>query len=370
VQPLSSRTRRIECQYLSAKLAGHTVLLLVTLLVIVTRLMSLELSRHANHPGDRAHLVAMSIVAVVILLVSFGCEELDARRNIQEANRLYQGGQFQDAAKLYREAIAKAPHIDIAYYNAALNQLKIFRPGVETKENIEAADGVTSLFSKWLEMHPGDDAVIGIMTQVWLDAGQFDKAIEYWERELNKDRKNTEIIGILAGINRQAGRWDKAVEMYYLQADAETEDGARGNAYLSVSKMAANRLFDRTEIFGDERIRVADIGIEALQTAAPLLKDNPDVETYTGVVYSLRSEAHQASWAQAIDKYSGHYHHSRAAALRKAQQPADANQQPAADGDDATDEGGTPDGEEKTPAPEGDNAAPKDDNTAGAAAPN
>lgn len=342
--------------------------------------MSLDPTRHASQPRGWARLVAVAAAVTALLFGGLGCEELSARRKIQEANKLYEGGRFQEAAALYEAAIKQAPDIDIAYYNAALNELKIFRPGVEDKENLDLAERITKYLSEWLRFHPDDDSVVNLMTQVWLDAGQYERAIQYWERELNKDRKNTEIIQILAGINRQAGNWDKAVDMYYLQADVEASTEGKANAYLNVARLAANKLYNRTEVYGLERLRVADIGIAALQKADALVKDNVDVYNYLGAVYSLRSEAHQAAWAQAIDKYTGTYHHKQWAALRKeaeaAAQPGGGGATPAPSGEGATPapsgEGATPapSGEGATPAPSGEGAAPapSGEGAAGAAA--
>jgi tetratricopeptide (TPR) repeat protein len=264
-------------------------------------------------------LVAASITSA-LLLTTTGCDELNARRKVQAAGKLYESGQFEEAAQLYEEVLTliDSGHVaEVAHYNAGITYNKMFRPGVETPENLAIAERTTRHFGAYLDGHPNDTEIVGLMTQVWLDSGQHQNALGYWEREHAKNPRDTEVIGILAGIERQAGNWEKAVEWYYRAADAMTSAEGKADSYTNVGKLAANRLLNREQVFGTDRLQVADIGIAALQKAVDLTPKNPDTHMYLGQMYALRSEAHQASWAQMVDRSSGSYHFSRSAALKR-----------------------------------------------------
>jgi tetratricopeptide (TPR) repeat protein len=302
-------------------------------------------------------LVAASITSALLLTAS-GCDELNARRKVQAAGKLYESGQFEEAAKLYEEVLAviNTGHVaEVAHYNAGITYNKIFRPGVETPDNLEIADRTTQHFGAYLESQPNDNEIIGLMTQIWLDSGQHQNALRYWEREHAKNPRDTEVIGILAGIERQAGNWEKAVAWYYKAAEAMSSAEGKADSYTNVGKLAANRLLNREQVFWTGRLEIADIGIAALQKAVELMPKNPETHTYLGGLYLLRSEAHQASWAQMIDRSSGNYHYGRAAALKRELEGAPATPAPPGDkpeGAPGPDQGGDGKGAGDSPAGE------------------
>lgn len=267
----------------------------------------------------RTARISIGIAAVCALLLSTGCEELSARRQVQKANKLYSQGRFSKAVEEYEAALGKTD-LPIGHYNAALAYLKLFKAGIETPENLQYAARATEHFQSYLATFPDDPQIIGIMTQVWLDSGQYQKALAYWEGELAETPQDTEILVYLASINRQAGEWEKSVEWHYRQFEAEaTKDGKVG-ALVDISKLIWHKLQDKDKLTGLERLRVADIGIGALQQAADLEPENIDVHRYLASLYQLRAMGQGAAWAQAVDRASSQIHQSRVINLTKQQE--------------------------------------------------
>lgn len=287
---------------------------------IVPRLMS----RIPTPSVRRTARFCIGIAAVCTLVLSSGCEELSARRQVQKANKLYAKGKFSKSVELYETALAGAD-LPIGHHNAGLAYLKLFKAGIETPENLEFAAKATDHFQRYLEAYPDDNRIIGLMTQVWLDSGQFEKALAYWESELEKSPENTEILAYLASINRQAGQWEQAVDWHYKQFDAETTDDAKVAALVDVAKLVWHKLQDKENLVGLERVRVADIGIGALQQAAEMEPENIDVQRYLASMFQLRAMGQGAAWAQAVDRASSQIHQSNVIDLTKqleSQQPS------------------------------------------------
>lgn len=285
--------------------------------------MNFDPVRHTSPPVRLVRLSVAVLTACVVLASASGCDELDARRKIQEAGKLYQKGRFSESAELYEQVLARFQTGDVAevaHYNAGITYSKMFRPGVDTPDNLKIAEATARHFAAYLDNHPDDRVIVGMMTQVWMDSGQYQSALAYWEREHAKNPRDAEVIGILAGIHRQAGNWEKAVEWHYKEAEVLDSPAAKANSYANVGKIASNKLFNRNDVVWFDRLKVADVGIAALQKAEELTPSDPDIQTYLGIIYSLRAEAHQAAWAQLIDKSHGRYHHSRSAALKRAQE--------------------------------------------------
>jgi tetratricopeptide (TPR) repeat protein len=253
-----------------------------------------------------------------------GCEEISARRAVQEGNKLYERGEFEQAAQHYEEALQKAPHLDTAHFNAGLTYKKMFRPGIQEPENLALAKKAADHFLAYLQVHPGERDIVALLTRVWNDAGDYDSALAYWQRELDKDPKNTEIISIMAGINRQAGNHEKAMEWHLRQVELETEPLAKAGAYKAIGSLMVSRLRGRThEILGYERLKIADTGIGMLQKAAALAPDDADVQTALGFLYGERALAQSTTWAQIAEVAAARHHYKRWSELnKKAQQQA------------------------------------------------
>ncbi len=288
------------------------------------------------------------ISAVCLFAVALsGCDQFNARRKIQEAGRLYGKGKFEESAQMYEEALKIEPNLVIGHHNAGLAYRQIFQreqadPDAKPEEIAKIADKAAEHFLIYLKKFPEDGNIIGIMTKLWLDSGQFDKALSFWEGRLAKDPNNTEVLGILAGINRQAGNWDKSIEYYDKQADAEKSPENKEKALANIAKLAWHKLANRQKVVGAERLRVADIGLAAMQKAGKLelgLESQMEVESYSSSILQFRAMAHRASWARVADEAAAQTHVRLLTELRDKQKAELEKQKANAGGDKSGDDG-------------------------------
>ena len=84
---------------------------------------------------------------------------------------------------------------------------------------------------KYLEKNPGAAQVVAMTTKLWIDSGQYQLALDYWEARKAKDPRNAEVLGILASINRQAG---KAAFFFACFAGAIVWEITSGNYYAGM----------------------------------------------------------------------------------------------------------------------------------------
>lgn len=288
------------------------------LLDIVTRPMSSNPNQQVTPRWGRSRIL---LVLTVIWLSVGGaaCQEISARRAVQEGNKEYERGNFQKSAELYEEALqTEGSHRDIAHHNAALTYKKMFRAGDEDPANLALAKKAADHLLAYLKAHPKEREMVTLLTRVWNDSGDFESALAYWERELLKDPENTEIIVILAGTNRQAGNFDKAKEWYLRQAEIEKDPLGKAGAYKAIGNLIVSRLRGRAhEIIGLERLQLADSGIEVLQKAAELAPEDADVQTALGFLYGERALAQSTTWAQIAEVAAARHHYKRWAELNK-----------------------------------------------------
>ena len=142
-----------------------------------------------------------------------------------------------------------------------------------------------------------------LMTQLWLDAEQYQKALDYWESLLQDRPNDPEIMGNLAGINLKSGDWKKSIEWYNKVADVTNDPSSKVAEYQFIGNVAWAKLNSRT-LIGTDAIELADRGIGALQRAAEIQPKNPKLVSLQASIFNFRSTAHGASWASAIDRAS------------------------------------------------------------------
>lgn len=279
----------------------------------------------APSPKPSSWLGVFAVILAACVALG-GCDEFSSRRKIQEAGKLYEKGNYAGAAKLYDEALAAHPELEVGHYNAGLAYRQLFlmeqaHPDSKEEDIKDAANRSADHFLKYLEKNPDDSAIIGLMTKVWLDSGQFEKALAYWEGRRAKEPDSSDVLGILASIYRQSGNWEKAVEYNLHQSEVQPTNDGKAKVVVDIAKIIWHQLADRQKLVGTERVRVADMGLAALQKARAMsdlhLETQVEIETYIMTMYTFRAMAHGASWAREADNASSQYHRTQWSALRE-----------------------------------------------------
>ena len=291
---------------------------------------------------SRAKLAAFAVVCTFVLPAS-GCDQIKARRKIQDGNKLYNEGRYGEAADVYEQALAIYPDLEIGQHNAALANFRAFVPGDDNEANKTVAERAIGHFERYLEYQPDDVEMTGFLTTIWLDSGHFERAQDYWNAELAKDPKNLDVLRQMARINLAAGRHDETVKWLEARADIEETHESKVKAYLEIAKLQWS-LLRKPDLVDHERLHAADLGIEALQKALKLEPKNAQVMSYLGSLYELRKLAHNNSWGQAVEAASERVYKLRWNALRveaekalkQQAKPESANtaEDPADDGED------------------------------------
>lgn len=309
--------------------------------------------------ADRAFAIASALLVVAATLSSLGCEQLDGRNRNRKGNRLFREMQFVGAAGEYERAIKEVDDPTI-HYNLGLAYSKVFKPGYEgavlldvktadacqyipgvktvnkqvcldkkegnnktfapcddknvcpssfeckqtdlcALDDTQIADLVALHFDKWLQANPTDIETRGLMTQVWMDSSQYEKATKYWQALLDKKPNDPDIMGVLAGIALKAGDWRTSIDWYNKVAGVATVPEAKVAAYTFIGNVAWSKLNSKT-LTGPESVELADKGIAALQHASEVQPDNPKPISLMGSIFNFRGLAQGASWAAGLDR--------------------------------------------------------------------
>lgn len=235
------------------------------------------------------------ILLCAVLVAASGCDEINARRKVQDANEQFKNGRYEEAAKLYEEALQKNKDLWIAHHNLGVTYYKLLQPGVETPENQEIADKAAEHLTIYLAHTTNQKEQVllrKLLTEIWISSGQVDKAIAFWEAEHNADKANTENLDQLAGLNNKKGDWRKAIEWLRVWVDTASTDDGKAEAYQKIGNLCFLRMLsNRDSVFGAERIELSDIGTGALQHALKLQPKNPQIVSVLGSMNQQRALA-------------------------------------------------------------------------------
>ncbi len=296
----------------------------------------------------RALVVVITALCCALLVSS--CSELEARRTIQKADKLYEDGKYADAIELYEKSL-KAHELATGHHNLAITAMAAFQPGVDTEKNNAYAKKPSEHLQAYLKAKPDDDEIVELLTTVWLDSDQTDTAIEFWEKKLAADSNDIKALRKLGSIQRMVGNYEEALKLDYRRVELAKDPKDKVRALVQIGQLQYSRLTKST-LIDHERLQVADSGLAALQQAVALQPDNPNLHSLMATIYQFRSLAHESGWARGADIASQRYHHLRRKELAdaaKAKAAAEAPKNGKDSKETKTPTGPTPGAEKATP---------------------
>lgn len=254
------------------------------------------------------------------LVAASGCTEVSARRGIQEGNKLYYEGKYDEAIKVYDEALQKQPALAIGWFNLGLAHLALFAPGAKTPENEKHAQGaIDALCNRYIKLVPADTQATDYCLSTYIDSGHYEGAIEYFEKKLAVNPTDLEAVAQLANINTQAGKIDEAIKWHKKRAEMVTSVDAKADSYYSVGVLDWKRLYQHIEVVGLDRLKIADEGIASLQLADKIRGSHAPTLSYINLLYRERALANGASYARVVDTATAMSYMKRATEVAKKQ---------------------------------------------------
>jgi tetratricopeptide (TPR) repeat protein len=254
------------------------------------------------------------------------CAELEARRSIQKGDKLYEDGKYSEAIAKYEKALEQSD-LAIGHHNLAVAAFIAFQPGIDTPANQLYAQKASEHFQAYLKQKPNDTEIIELMTTVWLNSDQTDVALAYWEAERVANPGSVAPIRKLGTIQRLAGNYEEALKWDYARVELAKEPKDKVLALVQIGQLQYSRLAKSTMI-DDERVEVADSGIDALQQALAIQPNNAKLHSLIATIYQFRALAHQTGWAQLADIASQRYHHIKRKSLADAAKAKQAKEGP------------------------------------------
>src|SRR6185295_9730334 len=98
-----------------------------------------------------------------------------------------------------------------------------------------------------------------------------------------------------------------------------TTDG-KADALYTIGVLSWRRIANHPMVVGDERAKIADQGIAALQKADQIRPEHQATLTYMNLLYRERANGSDDSWARAVDQATAQIYYKHALEIAKKNQ--------------------------------------------------
>ncbi len=282
-------------------------------------------SRPMSKDSSKTRVFVVAITALCAVFLGSACSELQARRDIQQGDKLYEEGKYAEAIEVYEGALGESD-LDIGHHNLAVAAFIAFQPGNTSPANLAYAKKASEHFQIYLRKNPKDNEIIELLTTVWLDSDQTDQALAFWMDVRKKDPKNPNALRQLGSIERLRGNYEEAIRWDYLRVEEATDPKKKVQILVGIGQLQYSRLAKKKEgllvLMDEQRLQAADIGVAALQKAIAIAPKNASAHSLLATVYQYRSFAHLNGWGRLVDTASQRHHASIRDSLSKAKKKA------------------------------------------------
>jgi tetratricopeptide (TPR) repeat protein len=275
-----------------------------------------------------ANLSFARLVLLALALGSGGCSELSARSHAREGNRLYRDGDYPGAVREYTEAERLKPNFPVILFNKGIACRQLMLPGAKSKENDRAVDCALAAFSKMKETNPADPRGDQLYVQTLFDADRYETLVGIFEKKVRAQPGDLLALSGLIQVYTRWGRWEQALHwmMERAKVDAKNAEahyavgvfvwnelfqggGGQDKASWDPRPGATNAepatpLFGTKDIYGERRVKLADLGISHLLKAIEIRPHYREAMTYVNLLYRQKSFAffdRPEEWQKAID---------------------------------------------------------------------
>jgi len=233
--------------------------------------------------GRAAKLIILIILVLAIIFFSTNCEKLKpknlmANSAFSRGNTNFADGLYRMAITEYEEALNLNPGLVDIYRFLGEAYKNLYRPGIDTLENMEKADKALEALRKAYELFPNDKEVIYSLGDMYDKLRNFEEAEKLYLKILEMEPGNMDNYYVVAEFYKRyaGGRqqeeeetgvktpYEKAEEMYLRRIEADPEN-PQGYSYAARFYELLEPVpdFDKANYFHEKRILLQPDSAEA-----------------------------------------------------------------------------------------------------------
>jgi tetratricopeptide (TPR) repeat protein len=213
-----------------------------------------------------------------------GCDKFTARTAFKQANVSYKNENYREAIAGYERGLALDPSATKVWRSLGLAAMAIYRPGDTSPQNLEYAKKSLDAFEKYAAAFPDDPKVQEYILTILMGAERFDDALKRLRTNAQKNPNDKPTLQAIASILSKQKKLDEALAFV-------KSLGARADStnYYTVGVAAWDIAYRDPMLPAEERMKVVDLGIEALKKSVELAPDSFESNVYYNLI--LREKA-------------------------------------------------------------------------------
>jgi tetratricopeptide (TPR) repeat protein len=230
----------------------------------------------------RVAVLPILLVLAAAFVVS-GCDTLSARMELKQGNQYYKGEKYLDALAHYQKGLEYDPSLRQVWRSVGLCAMTLFKPGLETPENIKLADTAIDAFKKYLDAYPEDQKVQDFLIGVYLNSNRFDDVLNYLGEQVKKNPGDMKSHKAIVNIYLRTKRIKEAFDWTSSHIPKDFE------SYHLVGIYCWDKSYRDSSLTVPQRSEYIELGLGAETKAVELNADYYEALVYTNLL--LREKA-------------------------------------------------------------------------------
>lgn len=229
------------------------------------------------------------------------CDKFEARTAFKQANVSYKNENYREAIAGYERGLGLDPEAKKVWRSLGLALMAVFRPGDVSKENLENARRAIEAFENYSKAFPEDAKVQEYILTILMGSERYDEALKRLRELAAKnpsDKNNNQAIATILVKQKKLTDADAWVKSLGSRADSIN--------YYTVGVAAWDIAYHDPLLPPEERMKIVDLGIEALRKSVRMAPESFDSNVYLNLILREKAkletdpEKQQALIAEAI----------------------------------------------------------------------
>lgn len=223
-------------------------------------------------------------VPLVLSASLAGCDKFEARTAFKQANVSYKNENYREAIAGYERGLRLDPSAKKVWRSLGLAALAVYRPGDTSKQNLEYAKTALDAFENYAAAFPEDTKVQEYILTILIGSDRFDEALKRLRAQAAKTPNDKPTLQAITSILVKQKKLDEAYS--WVKGLGSRADSVN---YYTVGVAAWDVAYHDPMMPPEERMRVVDLGIEALRTSVRMTPESFDSNVYLNLI--LREKA-------------------------------------------------------------------------------
>jgi tetratricopeptide (TPR) repeat protein len=235
------------------------------------------------------------LALLVLSLAGTGCEStvdhLKANFAAKQGNDLYKAQDYQKATEWYRYSLYLNPELPIAYHNAGLAFMALYKPGSKHPKDLYYSQQAIDHLTRFLIYEPDDEDAKNQLLTVYLSAERYEDAAKFFEEEFKKRSSDPAVASrlaqILGMVYAKKGDFESSLEWYKKRAEIEKDNP---EALYTIGVLCWDKVYKAGITMDlEKRKELVEMGMDYLKRAAELREDYFEATSYINLMYRQKA---------------------------------------------------------------------------------